>query len=408
MTDTDNPTSDVGHQTVSDVGHQTVSDVGHQPMSDVGRKPMSVWCECMLTETLEIKTITKWAAGVPQPERPEWDTAACEAFKTSIDEHLDLAKEAAKATRWFRGTPLESARSHLDAAEADLLHLAPADYVVGQMPSIVNHVCRHLPPTDSRRHEVERIAKQVAAHDARDVGRRGGSDDVERDKRATIVNDERGAIVGAVRGASTAALREQTRLRSFRNVVRWATGGMLLVAVGLVVIGIVSPKTVPLCFAPESGDEVTVVCPTEQSGPIPDDPDRPGITATEVDAEIGETVSEFDIAIVAVLGAAAAAVAAAATIRKLRGSSEAYDVPIALALLKLPTGAVTAVLGLVLMRGGFVPGLSALDTSAQILAWAGIFGYAQQLFTRLVDQQANTVLDSVRGGDNAIEARPST
>jgi hypothetical protein len=90
------------------------------------------------------------------------------------------------------------------------------------------------------------------------------------------------------------------------------------------------------------------------------------------------------------------------------GSSEAYGMPIALAILKLPTGAVTAVLGLVLMRGGFVPGLSALDTSAQILAWAAIFGYAQQLFTRLVDQQAKTVLDNVRGGDNAIAARPST
>jgi hypothetical protein len=46
------------------------------------------------------------------------------------------------------------------------------------------------------------------------------------------------------------------------------------------------------------------------------------------------------------------------------------------------------------MRGGFVPGLSALDTSAQILAWALVFGYAQQVFTRFVDRQANTVLDS--------------
>ena len=91
----------------------------------------------------------------------------------------------------------------------------------------------------------------------------------------------------------------------------------------------------------------------------------------------------------------------------MRGSSEPYGVPIALAVLKLPTGAVTAVLGLVLMRGGFVPGLSALDTSAQILAWAAIFGYAQQLFTRLVDQQANTVLDSVRGADKGTQARHS-
>ena len=68
----------------------------------------------------------------------------------------------------------------------------------------------------------------------------------------------------------------------------------------------------------------------------------------------------------------------------------------ALATLKLPMGAVTAFLGLLLMRGQFVPGLSALDTSAQILAWALVFGYAQQLFTRFVDQQAHSVLDNVR------------
>jgi hypothetical protein len=49
------------------------------------------------------------------------------------------------------------------------------------------------------------------------------------------------------------------------------------------------------------------------------------------------------------------------------------------------------------MRGQFVPGLSALDSSAQILAWAALFGYAQQVFTRLVDQQAHSVLDRVRG-----------
>ena len=67
--------------------------------------------------------------------------------------------------------------------------------------------------------------------------------------------------------------------------------------------------------------------------------------------------------------------------------------------MKLPTGAVTAFLGLLLMRGQFVPGLSALDTSAQILAWALVFGFSQQLFTRLVDQQAHTVLDGVRGAD---------
>ncbi|MGH4014835.1 MAG: hypothetical protein ACRDSL_13105 [Pseudonocardiaceae bacterium] len=91
--------------------------------------------------------------------------------------------------------------------------------------------------------------------------------------------------------------------------------------------------------------------------------------------------------------------AAAAAIRGIRGSSEPYGLPVALAALKLPTGAITAFLGLLLMRGQFLPGLSALDTSAQILAWAIIFGYSQQLFTRFVDQRAHTVLNTVRGAD---------
>ncbi|SHN43661.1 hypothetical protein [Cryptosporangium aurantiacum] len=96
--------------------------------------------------------------------------------------------------------------------------------------------------------------------------------------------------------------------------------------------------------------------------------------------------------------------AAAVAIRGIRGSSEAVHLPVLLALLKLPTGAITAFLGLVLLRGQFVPGLSALDTPAQILAWALVFGYAQQLFTRFVDQQGHTVLESVRGADK----RPDT
>jgi hypothetical protein len=74
--------------------------------------------------------------------------------------------------------------------------------------------------------------------------------------------------------------------------------------------------------------------------------------------------------------------------------------PAALAALKLPTGAITAFLGLLLMRGQFVPGLSALDTSAQILAWALVFGYAQQLFTRFVDRQGQTVLDNVNSAES--------
>ena len=107
---------------------------------------------------------------------------------------------------------------------------------------------------------------------------------------------------------------------------------------------------------------------------------------------------------VELVGLTAAAIAAAAAIRGIEGSSERYGLPVALAALKLPTGAITAFLGLLLIRGQFVPGLSALDTPGQIVAWALVFGFSQQLFTRLVDQQGQTVLDSVRGADKPAAA----
>jgi hypothetical protein len=200
-----------------------------------------------------------------------------------------------------------------------------------------------------------------------------------------------------VRGASSAALREQLRLRSFRNVVVFTTLLMTLLAIVVAFTGYFHKSWIPLCFTPEKAGEAVVVCPTAQSSPFPASQPSADAEARDVDDAVNETATPYDLLVVELVGLTAAAVAAEAAIRRINGSSERYGLPVALAALKLPTGAITAFLGLLLMRGQFVPGLSALDTSAQILAWALVFGYAQQLFTRFVDQQGQTVLESVRG-----------
>ena len=55
----------------------------------------------------------------------------------------------------------------------------------------------------------------------------------------------------------------------------------------------------------------------------------------------------------------------------------------------------TAVAGILLLGGGFVPGLSDLDSQRQILAYALVFGYAQQLATQFIDKRAETLLAQV-------------
>lgn len=383
-----------------------------QPLERIVGGPVKrPWREGTLTRASEIRALTdwmqwRWSHGDADGDRAEEVCVLAEA----ITRHLAAAQQATNGRSWFArdGSRIERAMSNLDAAEANLLNLAPDDYLLGQMPSLLNHVQRHLGPTDPRRSELERVAQRVGVKDPEHP--LAPPDAPSLDSKLQEIATARGAIVSAVRGASSAALREQRQVRSFRAVVTAVTGLMTLAAVGLGFLGWHDPSAIPLCFEPTDGEQITVVCPTGESPPLP--ADQPA-GAGDVDVAIADTVGPTDLLLVEAVGATAAMVAAAASIRRIRGSSEPYGVPVALAALKLPTGALTAVLGLLLMRGEFIPGLSALDSSAQIISWAIVFGYAQQLFTRFVDEQGDNVLDHVRSSattavdDRAVATSPA-
>jgi hypothetical protein len=381
------------------------------------------WRECTLTRAEELEALRDWVMAkakdsqARQPQAKELQKND-QALADAICRHLAAARQAAHAEpldpkrrsvmvrRIFRNGPLiERAMSNLDAAEAQLLNLAPADYVLGQMPCLLRHVQCHLPPADPARREFERIARRLGINDPdHPLSENSKDENVGDDDKEKTVKAERGKIVTTVRAASSAALRERIRLRNFRNVVVVTAVLMALLAVGVALTGFLNPTLIPLCFAPPQDGQTVVVCPTAQSVPFPPKPgtntQQSGTQIKDIDDATKETASKWDLIVVELVGLTAAAVATAAAIRRLKGSSERYGLPVALASLKLPTGAITAFLGLLLMRGQFVPGLSALDTSAQILAWALVFGYAQQLFTRLVDRQGQTVLDNVNSAES--------
>jgi hypothetical protein len=286
----------------------------------------------------------------------------------------------AKFVSFLTGASLERVNSQLDAVETNLLRLAPDPYLRGALPNLRAHVRNHLTDGDPRRERVETVAQQVEASPAKPLGA------LERDQ-----------VLVAVREASLEARREIRRVRSFRNVLLVSALILTLGVAGITILGVASPDRVPMCFAP---DNAMVVCPTtakhvpKAAGPQGQTNVSPAQQA-RVDALIRKTAGSWDIPIVEIAGLLAAALASALALRSIQGTSTPYSLPVALAVLKLPSGALTAVLGLWLMRGGFIPGLSALDSSAQILAWAIVFGYAQQLLTRFLDQQANTVLENV-------------
>ncbi|MFG2197162.1 hypothetical protein [Streptomyces sp. NPDC048639] len=274
-----------------------------------------------------------------------------------------------------RRAHLGVAQSHVDAAVNLIVWLAPEDDVKAMLPQMVALVEEHFDNSDPRRIRVAEIAREI------DEGR-GGVDPSQRAFLAETVSLARRLL-----------RRETLRVRSFVRIVVLVTGSLVAAAIAIAVLGFQYKTAVPLCFVPENMGEYRVVCPTNDSGsektPIP-----PNTT------QIEKTAQPEDYLVVEIAGCVAATISSAASLRRIRGTALPYNVPLVLAALKLPTGALTAVLGLLLMRGGFVPGLSALDSTAQIIAWAIIFGYSQQLFTKFVDSQGQALLDSVGGPIN--------
>jgi hypothetical protein len=359
------------------------------PPFPLDRPTTAPWREHALSRIAEQRFLLNW-----MQTHAVGDQISSEAVRT-ITDHLDAAAAAAKGGKRastivasLTGSSVERAMSHLDAVETELLTFVPDSYLRGQLPRLVAHVRQHVSDTDPQRVRIEQIAARAASGDFDDADRAG--------------------IIAAQREASRESRREVNRLRSFRNVLLVAALVLAAGAVGLGVVGTASPSALPLCFSPEG----SVVCPTSTAA-IPGSTQPQGAARgqpsranpEQIDKLMRNRASRWDIALIDFVGLIAAAVAAATALQKVRGTSAPHSLPVALALLKLPTGALTAVLGLLLMRGEFVPGLSALDSSAQIVAWAVIFGYAQQLLTRFIDERAQRVLSSISPGDAGSPAR---
>lgn len=286
-----------------------------------------------------------------------------EAVLNGVEEFVRCAREAAYRdnpipTRWaiwWRGTLIEAAYQNVHAAEVLIVRLYNDDEVEAELAESVARVEAGLNRDDPRRSEARLIFEM--AH--------GPKRRMELSKLIEI--------------GYAAADRQHSRLRSFRNTIL-ASAALITVFLTLFVITVgFNPTAVPFCFQPDEPPSTTY-CPTGLGGATPE-----------------------DVWVVALLGLLGGALAAAVAIRNLKGTSTPYGVSAALAFLKVPFGALTAIGALIALRGEFIPGLSSLDSQGQILAYALVFGYAQQLLTGLIDKQAASLLEHVPSKDSEVD-----
>jgi hypothetical protein len=318
---------------------------------------------------------------LPPPGRKRAERGLRQSVDQAVQDHLRAACNAAwpkdeqrlpvsqQFIDWWTGAPCEAAYINLHEAEIALAQLLPEDEIQARIPEALARL-QTMDVTDPRRLAAE---KQLALSSPK--------------------SQRRAAFQSAVRIGFELTDQQHERLRGFRNIILIATVGLTVLVVAACLVGALRPDALPLCFGPPPATApgqppapiqgpAGVACPSEEAPPTPGTKPR-------------RLPAPGDVALVALLGMLGGGLSAAVAIRRLQGSSTPYDIPVALSLLKLPSGAVSALVGLLFVRGGFVPGLSQLDSQPQILAYAFLFGIAQQIVTRLVDQQAQDILTKV-------------
>ncbi|MER5526321.1 hypothetical protein ABT075_17235 [Streptomyces sp. NPDC002677] len=246
------------------------------------------------------------------------------------------------------------------ATDVMLLMLCAEEDLPGRSADVLSHVEQHLRPVDPLRMKVSAVAERMGT-------------------KGPLPGDR--VLLALALSASYDGLdAEFSRVRSLSLILRVATFFVLLGVCGLAAWGWYCPDSLNMCFLPEG--KKFAACP---SGEVPLNPKSvPSDYAQRVDVLVTEAA-----------GLAGAALTVIASLRRIQGTSSPYMLPLSAALLKFPTGALTAFIGVLLIRGAFVPGLSDLDSSPQIVAWAVIFGAAQQLVTRFVDERARETLSDV-------------
>ncbi len=118
----------------------------------------------------------------------------------------------------------------------------------------------------------------------------------------------------------------------------------------------------------------------------------PGTGATIAVTTTAGTPSSREVATIELWGVLGALVGAVAGLRNLRGSTQPLGLQLALIALKIPTGALTAVVGVVLLQAALTPTTQPVE-DAKLAAVAVIFGAAQEALTAFVDRSAGTLLD---------------
>jgi hypothetical protein len=286
------------------------------------------------------------------------------------------------------GETVMSAYASLHAAERQRVLLFNQDQLMALLPSIHARVGAYLTESDPRRIALNGIPDLTSpGHQALagmqrqilSVVQQPGQHQAMPDLNAAgtqitpVLGAHQQIAAEAFGAACTAEDMEQTQVKRFRAVLLGTFAGLLVPVAALCATGFMHPALLPMCL------RMAASATTGVKG------------ATSMICASGRRMpTSADLPLVLGLGAIGAALSVAKTLAGLSGAGVRYSLSVAQGLLKIALGAITAMLGILLLATQSLPGI--LSSQAGLLIAAVVFGYAQQIFTGFLDQRAASLI----------------
>ncbi len=324
---------------------------------------LTTWKVVVLAEVERLRHELARSRGQTQSPPATPSFAPLSQDLSAIDESVNTAEDAARNPRapwsnWLTGADIDRAWAALHLAGATLLRVQPDESVRAQIPEIASAIQLRLDPTDPRQTTYRGYLAPFL------MGNAAGVQSAQL--TPSLLSPEDRETLLQMRTASNAASDEaHGRIRSFRNMLL-LTGAALALALNCRRVRSSSKRLPPALFQTIKG-----WLPPRLADRARGSPGRPARRGGRL-----------------------------AWARRLRGP---YGLPLTQSLLKVPSGALTGLLGALWLQSG-VLGAIPPQTGGKLFAYVAVFGFAQEAFTTFVDGQAGKVL----GAAKSPNAAPST
>jgi hypothetical protein len=280
-------------------------------------------------------------------------TATTESLATAQAAATEVPPRTARLSDWRTGTAITTAWESIHEAEINVMRLETPEAIWTNISKLLVWIQDAMDSGYLRaRHETELKAMLEAPTKAGEAGK--------------PLKVDHAAVEQAFRDVVIANRERYASVRAFRNALVFVTvtlGGLIAL---LAIWHAADPGFVDLC----------------------------GHSGKRVHCVSGTVSHASDLALIAMVGAVGGLMALAFGFIESEQTPTRYDPRLWQTILKPVAGAATALAGVLLLQANMLTGVVKLQSEAAVLSYALLLGFSQQLFTRLIDKRADTLISS--------------